>query len=820
MHRITSNKQTLMARLLTTIMLALAVAMGLRAGTEVRITHFDESDGFDDSRVTCILQDHLGLIWLATWDGLYRYDGYGMDSFKARPGDNCPLPVNRIDSISELPDGNILCLAAGKLYTLNRRTGSFAPHKGPKPKVAPAYAPDRQTLATVASVPRYAGLNARVKFRDSQGGIWVSSVLGLDRLSFVSKPIGNRKYGTAATEEVRALMRDSHGRLWIADRNGYVRITTADGGVSYLTPSGRTAKSPAMFGPWIYCMHEDSRGRVWLGSKQRGIYLLTPAGGEYSVANIRAGNPRRGGLNHNSIYSFAEDAGGRIWVGTYGGGINVATVDARGRVSFANSDNGMKPLHKGDVEIHRLVITPQGILLAATNNGLYTARVERDARSMAFHAHRRDPANATSLSNNRVTDIVSMADGTVFVTTYGGGVCRALGPDLLADTLRFKPMTTARGLACDVITAAIEDKRGYLWLVSGASLSCLDPRKEVFTNFRQSTFAEGCVFSEAQPLLLPDGRLVIGTMQGTVEFNPAELKKSNFVPRIVTNCGESITLGPDNRRLYLTMAALDYNKNEQIEYAYRMDGIDDGWNYTTDNHIRYAALPPGTYTLRIRSTNGDGIWTDNERAITVSRRPRFSETPTAWMLYGGLIIIVAAAVLKLTAYVRRLQRELRHIKLTTNEKIEYVRLKTTDRMRTAPAPDSEPDKEQTHDKAWAAKVNEHMTANMANDGLSVDSFAQAMGMSRSAFYLNMKRVFGVTPNTFIQDARIEQAKRLLAGHEDNVSEVAYKCGFSDPKYFSRCFKKATGMSPSEYGNISRNAPKHADSPQAAPDGTN
>ena len=106
--------------------------------------------------------------------------------------------------------------------------------------------------------------------------------------------------------------------------------------------------------------------------------------------------------------------------------------------------------------------------------------------------------------------------------------------------------------------------------------------------------------------------------------------------------------------------------------------------------------------------------------------------------------------------------------------------------------------ERERDDAWSAKVWAYMERNMANAELTVDSFAQDMGMSRSVFYLNMKRVFGVTPNNFMQEARIAYAKELLRAHSGNISEVAYKCGFSDPKYFSRCFKKATGMTPSEY----------------------
>ena len=776
----------------------MATAMAFAASTEVRVKNFDESDGFAESPVTCILQDSIGFIWLSTWDGLYRYDGYRLRSFKARPGDNCPLDLNRIDYIRELPGGDILCRVRGEYFTFMRREGRFAAHKGPRAAHDIAYRPDAETRATVEAMPRYAGIPVRILFKDRQQGVWVHSTRGLDRISFVAKPISNRKAGTAAREEVRALLEDSKGRLWVADKNGYVRLEGRDGTlIGYVGPTGRLSEHPTPFGHSAYCLCEDSRGWVWMGAKGSGLFRLAPAEGGFAVTRYKAGNPTAGELNHNDIYSIVEDRHGRMWIGTYGGGLNVATVGAAGRVTFANSDNGMQQLHRGDVEVHRLAIAPGDVLLAGTNTGLYTARIERNTAAMRFHANRRDPADATSLSSNRVTDILVARSGTVFAATYGGGLCRVTGSDLLSDTLTFRPYTTESGLASDVVMSMAEDKQGRLWLVSGASLSCFDPSTEVTTNFKRSMFSGGFVFSEARPLCTGSGRLVIGTSQGVLEFNPAEVKKSGYVPPIVTSCADRVELGPDDRALSIEVAALDYNKNEQIEYAYRLDGVDSGWNYTTDNHIRYANIPPGDYLLHIKSTNGDGIWTDNERTIAVHRTPAFNERPMAWMLYGGLLLLAIYAVARLTLYIRRLQRELSDIKMTMGERMEYAWLKHGEKQpegQGAPRADGEKER----NDAWATKVWRHMEANIGNTELSVDSFAQAMGMSRSVFYLNMKRVFGSTPNNFIQEARIAHAKELLRTHSGNVSEVAYKCGFSDPKYFSRCFKKATGMSPSEY----------------------
>ena len=62
----------------------------------------------------------------------------------------------------------------------------------------------------------------------------------------------------------------------------------------------------------------------------------------------------------------------------------------------------------------------------------------------------------------------------------------------------------------------------------------------------------------------------------------------------------------------------------------------------------------------------------------------------------------------------------------------------------------------------------------------------------------MKKELDCTPNNFILDIRLNAARQMLLEKKSlNVSEVAYRCGFSDPKYFSRCFKKAMGVTPSE-----------------------
>lgn len=807
------------AAVVAAVLLALPTAPAAAAtapqdagGYGVKITAFDESDGFAESRVTNVIQDAEGLIWVATWDGLYRYDGYRFVSFKARPGDNCPLETNRINNIRELDKGRILCrLVTGKHYIFSKATRLFEPYRG-RERLADTQEPPADSVKEkVKGIPCFANIPVQVRCTDRQGGIWVYSNLGLNRIRFARKPIGSVKLGTGGEEQVRGLMEDHAGRLWVADRNGFVRVMGRRGRlVGYLTPDGRIDSHRTPFGYKVYSMHEDRKGRIWLGTKFGGLFRLLPAGPEhYTIERFTTNADNKGSISHNSVYSVVEDGLGRIWVGTYGGGLNLVDESREdGTTGFINHRNSMKPLHKGEVEIHSMLVTATGVLLVGTNEGLFSAQIEKKPDEMKFYNNRRRPDDAASLSNNRVMDIIQTGRGEVFIATYGGGLCRVLSAGLLSDTLHFKPYTTAEGIASDVNMAAVEDHNGKVWVVSEASVSCLDTDTEFFTNFKKSIFRDKLVMQEVHPLCTADGKLVMGTSQGTIEFNPSEMTKSGFVPKIVSESPDTIHLTADMRRLAISIAALDYNKNETIEYAYMIEGTDNTWNYTTDSRIVYANIPPGQHTLRVRSTNGDGIWVDNERTFTVCRTPSFNETPYAWMLYGGLLLLMAYVAVKVIKYIRRLQKEISDIKLTVNEKMEYMLLKggekiastekTVKKQLTNQEQVSKEKVAQNSDIKLKEAVELYIQEHIADAGMSVEDMAKATGMSRSVLYLSMKRLFGLTPNSFIQEARIARAKQLIADTDRNISEVAYMCGFTDPKYFSRCFKKMTGMKPTDY----------------------
>jgi len=102
------------------------------------------------------------------------------------------------------------------------------------------------------------------------------------------------------------------------------------------------------------------------------------------------------------------------------------------------------------------------------------------------------------------------------------------------------------------------------------------------------------------------------------------------------------------------------------------------------------------------------------------------------------------------------------------------------------------------DELFMQQVMEVMEKNMDNSKFTIDEFALEIRMGRTVFYQKLKAIIGLSPVDFIREMRIKRAKQLIDSGEYNVSTVAYMTGFNDPKYFSKCFKKQFGASPSEY----------------------
>ena len=174
--------------------------------------------------------------------------------------------------------------------------------------------------------------------------------------------------------------------------------------------------------------------------------------------------------------------------------------------------------------------------------------------------------------------------------------------------------------------------------------------------------------------------MLFGASGGVFIFNPDSIRKSSYIPPIVfsklTVANEDITPGSnsllkvdidDADKLVLShkenifsvhFAALDYTNPQNIQYAYILDGFEKQWTFADKQRsVTYTNLPKGEYVLRVRSTNSDGVWVDNERILDIVILPSFWETPIAYVLYILFILIIILVAVYILFTIYRLKHE-------------------------------------------------------------------------------------------------------------------------------------------------------------------
>ena len=90
--------------------------------------------------------------------------------------------------------------------------------------------------------------------------------------------------------------------------------------------------------------------------------------------------------------------------------------------------------------------------------------------------------------------------------------------------------------------------------------------------------------------------------------------------------------------------------------------------------------------------------------------------------------------------------------------------------------------------------------NIANDQFDIPFFSSELGVSRTMLFTKIKAWTNFTPNEFIHEIRMKRAAQLLEQNKINIAQVSYKAGFKNPKYFSKCFQKKYGVTPTQYQN--------------------
>ncbi len=585
-------------------------------------------------------RDPRGRLWAATTAGLDLWlEAEG--SFRAhvpRP-DEPGSDLNLFISLASDPRGVLWAGSAAGLYAFTPDDGQFSLY---------AHDPDRPRSPVKGPI-----LSVMV---DRSGLVWAGSWhTGLNKVDPAAGRFRLRRFAMPeaglASAAVEAILEDSRGRLWIAVGEtprsaGRGRLFVREAVGEEFRPAvprsvdGRDFTSGSS-------VHEAGDGTIWVGS-HRGLWQYAD-GVIRPVEELVAGLPEV--VTRGAVKDIVSDGEGNLWIATWSG--LARWQRSTGGVGIYRHDPDNPHSLSWNDPVTLFVDGTGRVWVGSDTRGLNLYRPSSDDFQRFF---------APEQGLETVSDIREGDDGVLWLASYAGLV-------------RFEPATGDTrvfgrndGLPADQVASLIATDDGMLWLSSGYSLTRFDPRTFAVRSYdaRDGLSGQEVRFASARDAA---GRLYFGGASGLVSFDPTRFQRSTFIPEVVVTSiavdDVPVQVGPqsplsalphlagtlllphDRNDVTFGFAALDFGRPDQNRFLYRLDGADDGWRDPGGTQrVSYSNLQPGRYTFRVRGSNRDGLWNEQEAVLELRIRPPWWLTGWAWGGYAVLAVLLLWLVLR------------------------------------------------------------------------------------------------------------------------------------------------------------------------------
>jgi signal transduction histidine kinase/ligand-binding sensor domain-containing protein/CheY-like chemotaxis protein len=513
------------------------------------------------------------------------------------------------------------------------------------------------------------------------------------------------------SESVYSIYEDKENRKWIGTLKGGIDILD-EGKSRFGTIAHNPLNSNSLINNFSSSFFEDPEGNLWIGTDGGGLSIWNRRTNRFTNYQHRPGQPAS--LGCNSITSIRQDRAGQIWLSTFGGGID--RFD-RASGSFRHYRCINARTMEENKNVWLLYEDRSGNLWASTfGNGRfyrYNRALDRfDVFNQAFidfiaitedHSGALWAGNSHQLirvdTSNRhstvyeigkpVRSIYEDSKGRFWIGTEGKGL-------LLFDRNKGQVVSQysdADGLCNNAVLNILEDRKGHLWLSTFNGLCRFDPQPETFKNFYQGDGLQSNQFLYSAAIKLRSGELAFGGIKGFNLFYPDSIRPRSYSPPLLLT-GLRIDNQPlsvDDRYITATVAgqvaairvpynqailsfdfaALEYSAPSNIAYGYFLDGWDKHWNYTKNiRTINYSNLGEGSYRLRLKSTNAEGVWSHRETTLFIVVLPPWYSSWWAWLLYGAVAMTLIYYYRQYKVRQTRLEYEIQIARLTAEKEKE------------------------------------------------------------------------------------------------------------------------------------------------------
>lgn len=443
---------------------------------------------------------------------------------------------------------------------------------------------------------------------DRRDGVWVSAEYGgVSHLQVMDKGVvrifPNGRENLDLSNVVRMVKKL---------RDGSVMVGTRDGCLYHYSADMAQMLVKSHFDSNIYSVVEMPQGRMWIGTRGKGIYGIP-------------------GLDfkNKKVFCLKPDDRGRMWIGTFGEGLSVAIPRGEGyevRTFFADS--------VGLNEVRCLAIDRKGMLWGGTSGGLFCVdptRFAADGKGLRVYKR-----------GSEIHDMLVDRQGRLWLTVPGEGlVCMQDG--------NFRILDASQGLINNMVQSVVETEDGNLWVSTQQGVSCWKAKDNSFDNYLFSRVMMGNVYNENSAVCLDDGRVLLGGNYGLTIINPSRISHVKGQTSVVFTShpySDEMTLSYEERSPKINFSTLDYSDVNNVKYTYWLEGYDSSWSVPSPTPwVNYQNLPFGSYRLHVKASYSDGIW-GKESVLDISVEPPFYLSVWAWVFYALFLTVVIVMVVK------------------------------------------------------------------------------------------------------------------------------------------------------------------------------
>ena len=396
----------------------------------------------------CILEDHVGFLWIGTQNGLNRFDGIQIKEYKSIARSPKSIPSNTIYNIFEDRNRTLWVVTKKGLARYNRELDSFSsltfdlqdPNSIPSGDLGASIFEDRENRLWILadqlacydkttgdfsrySLPVDTSLNAWERknglfiFQDSKNNFWYSCYNSLylfnPSTGIFQKMIGRENLGdlTGKNLRMRAMVEDQNGILWMAGMDaGLIRLDMGNGSPHIQSYT----QSLGLDGHKITHVFVDKDNAVWFSSENEGLFILSP--NRQKTFFYQHDPSSNESISSVSIQSFYQDHTGRIWLGTYSTGLDYVDTYAKKFHHFQYSRNVNSLSYNN---ISSFAETRDGNIWIGTDGGGLNLF---HPQTHSFEIFRKDPENPRSISSDAILDLAFDRKDRLWIAHWEGGI--------------------------------------------------------------------------------------------------------------------------------------------------------------------------------------------------------------------------------------------------------------------------------------------------------------------------------------------------------------------------------------------------------------